>query len=109
MKKEQENALETPAFKEGASTSQKEGDRGEDFVQAVYDVPIQVSAVLGRITMSVANLLKLGRGAVIQLDKRVGETVDIFVNDRLVARGEVVVIEEHLGITITEILRTEPF
>jgi flagellar motor switch protein FliN/FliY len=106
MTTDKQKPLDTPTFKEGAS-AKTDPQRGEDLVQAVYDVPIQVSAVLGRITMSVANLLKLGRGAVIQLDKRVGETIDIFVNDRLVAKGEVVVIDGHLGITITEILRTD--
>lgn len=106
MTKDKEKSLPSPAFKEGGPIPEETTDQG-DLVHAVYDVPIQVSAILGRITMSVANLLKLGRGAVIQLDKRVGETVDIFVNDRLVAKGEVIVIDEHLGITITEILRTD--
>lgn len=74
-------------------------------VTAVYNVPVQVSAVLGRATMPVSQLLKLGRGAVVELDRRVGESIDIFVNNRLIARGEVVVIEERLGITMTEIIK----
>ena len=76
-------------------------------VSAVYEVPIQISAVLGTIVMPIGQLVKLGRGAVVQLDKRVGESIDICVNDRLVARGEVVVMDEHLGITITELIRTD--
>lgn len=76
-------------------------------LEAVYDVPIQISAVLGRATMPVHQLLKLGRGAVVELDKRVGESIDIYVNNKLVARGEVVVVDERIGITMTEIVKTE--
>ena len=75
-------------------------------LEAVYDVPVQVSAVLGKATMEVSQLLKLGRGAVVELDRRVGEAIDIYVNNRLVARGEVVVVEDRLGVTMTEIVKT---
>ncbi len=74
-------------------------------LDAVYDIPVQLSAVLGRTTMQVSQLLKLGRGAVVELDRKVGEAIDIYVNNRLVARGEVVVVEERLGITMTEIIK----
>ena len=76
-------------------------------LEAVYDVPVQVSAVLGKSSMQVHKLLKLGRGAVVQLDRKVGEAIDIYVNNRLVARGEVVVIDDRLGITMTEIIKSE--
>lgn len=76
-------------------------------LEAVFDVPVQVSAVLGRARMEVGELLKLGPGAVLELDRRVGEAIDIYVNDRLVARGEVVLVEEKLGITMTEIIKAE--
>lgn len=76
-------------------------------VTAIYDIPVQISAVLGRSTMQVSQLLKLGRGAVIELDRKVGEAIDIYVNNRLVARGEVVVVEDKLGITMTEIVKSE--
>ncbi len=76
-------------------------------LEAVYDIPVQVSAVLGKSTMQVSQLLKLGRGAVVELDRKVGEAIDIYVNNRLVARGEVVVVEERLGVTMTEIIKTE--
>ena len=76
-------------------------------LEAVYDIPVKVSAVLGKTTMQVNELLKLDRGAVIQLDREVGEAIDIYVNNRLVARGEVVVVEERLGVTMTEIIKTE--
>ncbi|MEE2998964.1 MAG: flagellar motor switch protein FliN [Pseudomonadota bacterium] len=75
-------------------------------LEAVYDIPVQVSAVLGKSTMEVARLLRLGKGAVVELDRKVGEAIDIYVNNRLVARGEVVVLDERLGITMTEIIKT---
>jgi flagellar motor switch protein FliN len=76
-------------------------------LEAIYDIPVQISAILGKATMQVSQLLKLGRGAVVELDRKVGEAIDIYVNDRLVARGEVVVMEEKLGITMTEIIKSE--
>ncbi|MAE52245.1 MAG: flagellar motor switch protein FliN [Micavibrio sp.] len=76
-------------------------------VTAIYDIPVQISAVLGRSTMQVSQLLKLGRGAVVELDRKVGEAIDIYVNNRLVARGEVVVVEDKLGVTMTEIVKSE--
>jgi flagellar motor switch protein FliN/FliY len=76
-------------------------------LDAVYDVPVQLSAVLGRASMQVAQLLKLGRGAVVELDRKVGEAIDIYINNRLVARGEVVVVEDKLGVTMTEIIKSD--
>jgi flagellar motor switch protein FliN/FliY len=73
---------------------------------AVYDVPVTVQAVLGKSAMEVSQLLKLGRGAVVELDRKVGEAIDIYVNNRLVARGEVVLVEERLGVTMTEIIKS---
>ncbi len=76
-------------------------------LDAMYDIPVQVSAVLGKATMQVHQLLKLGRGAVVELDRKVGEAIDIYVNNRLVARGEVVVVDEQLGVTMTEIIKSD--
>jgi flagellar motor switch protein FliN/FliY len=76
-------------------------------LEAVYEIPVQVSAVLGKATMQVSQLLKLGRGAVVELDRKVGEAIDIYVNNRLVARGEVVVVDDRLGVTMTEIVKSE--
>lgn len=76
-----------------------------DQLSAVYDIPVQLSAVLGKTTMPVSQLLRLGRGAVVELDRKVGEPVEIYVNNRLVARGEVLVVDDHLGITMTEIVK----
>jgi flagellar motor switch protein FliN/FliY len=71
----------------------------------VFDVPVHISAVLGRASLSVAQLLKLAQGSVLELDRKVGEAIDIYVNNRLVARGEVVVVDERLGVTMTEIIK----
>ena len=76
-------------------------------LDAIYNIPVQLSAVLGKTTMQVSQLLKLGRGAVVELDRKVGEAIDIYVNNRLVARGEVVVVDERLGVTMTEIVKAD--
>jgi len=92
------------------NTDEREFQIGESMagdVSAIYEIPVQISAVLGRSTMQVSQLLKLGRGAVIELDRKVGEAIDIYVNNRLVARGEVVVVEDKLGITMTEIVKSD--
>ena len=81
--------------------------QGAQDLEAVYDIPVQVSAVLGKATMQVSQLLKLGRGAVVELDRKVGEAIDIYVNNRLVARGEVVVVDDKLGVTMTEIIKSD--
>ena len=83
-----------------------EGDVGAD-LEAVFDVPVTVSAVLGKSAMEVSQLLKLGRGTIVELDRKVGEAIDIYVNNRLVARGEVVIVDERLGVTMTEIIKGE--
>ena len=85
----------------------EQGSRIAADLEAVFDVPVQVSAVLGRARMDVGDLLKLGPGAVLELDRKVGEAIDIYVNNRLVARGEVVLVEDKLGITMTEIIKAE--
>lgn len=77
-------------------------------LEAIYDIPVTVSAVLGKATMQVSQLLKLGRGAVVELDRKLGEAIDIYVNNRLVARGEVVMVDDdRLGITMTEIVKSD--
>ncbi len=91
----------------GSNMTDLDLPRSAKDLEAVYDIPVQVSAVLGKTTMPVSNLLKLGRGAVVELDRKVGEAIDIYVNNRLVARGEVVVVEDRLGVTMTEIIKTD--
>ena len=83
------------------------GDAADGEADAVYDVPVEVTAVLGTATMKVSQLLKLGRGAVVQLDRMVGESIDLHANNRLIARGDVVVIDDRLGVTMTEIIKPD--
>ncbi|WP_431283435.1 flagellar motor switch protein FliN [Humitalea sp. 24SJ18S-53] len=93
---------------ENAAETQRAAPSANRDLEAVYDIPVQVSAVLGRATMQVSQLLKLGRGAVVELDRKLGEAVDIYVNNRLIARGEVVMVEDNrLGVTMTEIVKSD--
>lgn len=106
-----------PHLKEGADLAFADGGSLRDAqpftaksahdLEHVFDVPVNVSAVLGRTLIEVGELLKLGPGTVLELDRRVGEAIDIMVNDRLVARGEVVLVDDRLGVTMTEIVKAE--
>ena len=101
------NALpELDETKEMESKPKKHAALPKD-LDAIYDVSVQVSAVLGQATMPVSQLLKLGRGAVVELDRKVGEAIDIYVNNKLIARGEVMVLNDCLGITMTEIIKSD--
>ncbi|MDO8839311.1 MAG: flagellar motor switch protein FliN [Parvibaculum sp.] len=100
------NAADLPAAADDTQTAEdEESIRSAHDLEAVFDVPVNVSAVLGKTHIEVSNLLKLGRGAIVELDRKVGEAIDIYVNDRLVARGEVVVVDDRLGVTMTEIVK----
>lgn len=91
---------------------QPEVDKGDEVLeeknpadlQTVFDVPVKVSAVLGRAKMKISDLMKMDRGTIVELDRKVGESIDIFVNNRLIARGEVVLVDNQLGITMTELI-----
>ena len=74
-------------------------------LEAIYDIPVKVSAILGRTNMKISQLMQLNKGAIIELDKKVGEAIDIYVNNNLVAKGEVVVVDDKLGITMTEVVK----
>lgn len=92
----------------GAALISKAFSEGSDLdLEAIYDIPIEISVVLGRSTLTINELLRMGKGAVVGLERKVGEAVDIFVNNRLVARGEVVIVEEKIGVTLTEIIRAD--
>lgn len=98
---------ELEATPDTAEAKPSKNGGGEAQLEAVYDIPVRVSAVLGETQMEINKLLKLGRGAVVVLDRKIGEAIDIYVNDRLVARGEVVVADEDkLGVTMTEIVKS---
>ena len=102
------NEMDLAELADGASSGEAAAPRTMRDLEAVYDIPVTVSAVLGKSTMQVSQLLKLGRGAVVELDRKLGEAIDIYVNNRLVARGEVVMVEDNrLGVTMTEIVKAD--
>ena len=102
------NEIDLTELSEVTSAQEGPAARNARDVGAVYDIPVTVSAVLGKSTMQVSQLLKLGRGAVVELDRKIGEAIDIYVNNRLVARGEVVMVgENRLGVTMTEIVKAD--
>ena len=101
------NSADAPGISDIAYSEDENAARIAADLEAVFDVPVQVSAVLGRSKMDVGELLKLGPGTVLELDRRVGEAIDIYANNRLVARGEVVLVEDKLGVTMTEIIKAE--
>lgn len=84
---------------------QQAGERSAADLEAVFDVPVRISVVLGKSRIPVSQLLQMDVGAVVELDRQVGEAIDIYVNDRLVARGEIVLVENRLGVTMTEIIK----
>ncbi len=101
---------ERPA--QGAGPSHAEASAPSSNMDLIMRIPVTVQIVLGTATMPVANLAKLGRGAVVPLDRRVGEPVDVVVNGKVVARGEVVVTDEdnsRFGISLTEVLGNSGF
>jgi flagellar motor switch protein FliN/FliY len=70
----------------------------------LLDIPLEVSVELGRVTMLIRELLEVGTGSIVELQKAAGEPVEVLVNGRLIARGEVVVVEDNFAVRITEIL-----
>lgn len=100
------DSMDLTELGDSAATAEQPSARTARDLEAVYDIPVTVSAVLGKTTMQVSQLLKLGRGAVVELDRKLGEAIDIYVNNRLVARGEVVMVDDNrLGVTMTEIVK----
>ncbi|SDE01215.1 FliM/FliN family flagellar motor switch protein [Rhodospira trueperi] len=75
--------------------------------QAVYNVPVEIAVVLGKANLRVNQLLKLGRGAVVELEQKTSQPVEIYANDILVARGEVVITQgDKIGVTLTELVKS---
>lgn len=95
-----DDTLHTPNPSTGATSSES---RSLDFL---YDVPLQVSVEVGRSRILLKDLLKMGEGYVIELDKMAGEPLDLYVNSRLIARGEAVMVGEKFGIRLTDVIST---
>jgi flagellar motor switch protein FliN/FliY len=90
-----------------ASARAGESESGAPNLETILAIPVTVQVVLGTTSMPVARLMKLGRGAIISLDQKVGDPVNVLVNGRVVARGEVVVVDEansRFGVSLTEIV-----
>jgi flagellar motor switch protein FliN len=97
----------TPATQPGAFSPMAplaEGENIDTSMSLLMDVPLRVSVELGRISMTLQQVLELGRGSIIELERLAGEPVDILVNDKLIGRGEVVVVDEYFGVKITELI-----
>ncbi|MBD1545712.1 flagellar motor switch protein FliN [Labrenzia aggregata] len=100
--------VEAPEGVNGKADTEVMGD--DRNLDTILGIPVDIQVVLGSATMLVSNLLKLGRGAVIPLNHRVGEPIDIVVNGRVIARGEVVVVEDdnsRFGVSLTEIISSQ--
>src|SRR6188768_4139033 len=89
----------------GRDSENTVGEKSAADLEAVFDVPVRISVVLGRAKVPIASLLKMDVGTVVELDRQVGEAVELYVNDRLIARGEIVLVENRLGVTMTEIIK----
>ena len=89
----------------GSGGALKVDDADQEVIEAVYGVAIDVTAVLGTSNMPIGQVLKLGRGAVVELERFVGEEIELFAEDNLIAKGEVVVIDEHFAVSITKIVK----
>ncbi|MDF1680059.1 MAG: flagellar motor switch protein FliN [Ponticaulis sp.] len=104
-----DDALNLPELENTGAPASKPSQRSEEKAAAdlepVFDVPVNIQAVLGRTQMEVSELLRLAPGSLLELDRRVGEAIDIYVNNRLVARGEIVLVDDRLGVTMTEIIK----
>ncbi len=102
---EQKNPAQTPA--DNIRINPRFSSGAEMDLDSIESVPVEVTVVLGETTISVDELLKMGKGAIIELDKKVGEPVELYVNERCVARGEIVIVDNKIGITMTEIIKND--
>lgn len=92
----------TASFSElGAGAVDDEGNRNLDFL---LDIPLEVTVELGRTKLIINDMLQLTQGSVVELSKNAGETVDIYVNNKLLGKGEVIVVNDRFGVRITEII-----
>ena len=103
-----EGAGETAVEEQEGDTNQEEGGKADEVKEAnldlILDIPLSVTVELGRSKMLINDLLQLGQGSVVELTKLVGEPLEVLVNDKLVARGEVVVVNEKFGVRLTDIV-----
>ena len=103
-----EGAGETAVEEQEGDTNEEEGGKADEVKEAnldlILDIPLSVTVELGRSKMLINDLLQLGQGSVVELTKLVGDPLEVLVNDKLVARGEVVVVNEKFGVRLTDIV-----
>ena len=93
------------ADEEEKAPETQDSDKPTTDVEALLDVEVEITAVLGTTNMPISQILKLGRGAVVQLNRSVGEDIEVHANNRLVAKAEVIVVDNRLGVTLTKIIK----
>ena len=93
------------ADEEEQAPETQDSDKPTTDVEALLDVEVEITAILGTTDMPISQILKLGRGAVVQLNRSVGEDIEIHANNRLVAKADVIVVDDRLGVTMTEIIK----
>jgi len=106
---EYSSEISTGIIDKSCITEEKADDQKADTISlhSIQDVPVVISAVLGERKIDIASLKKLGTGSVIDMNRKVGEPIDLYVNDNLVARGELVLVDGSLGVSMTEIIHRE--
>ena len=93
------------ANEEEQASETQDSDKPTTDVEALLDVEVEITAILGTTNMPISQILKLGRGAVVELNRSVGEDIEVHANNRLVAKAEVIVVNDRLGVTMTEIIK----
>ena len=93
------------ANEEEQASETQDSDKPTTDVEALLDVEVEITAVLGTTNMPISQILKLGRGAVVQLNRSVGEDIEVHANNRLVAKADVIVVDDRLGVAITKIIK----
>jgi flagellar motor switch protein FliN/FliY len=101
MAEENNESAENQAPDENGEISEEQGERELDFI---LDIPLELSVELGKTKMLVNDLLQLGQGSIVELNKLAGEPLEVYINRKLIARGEVVVVNEKFGVRLTDII-----
>mgnify|MGYP006279428385 FL=1 len=101
MAEENDKSAENQAPEENEEISEEQGERELDFI---LDIPLELSVELGKTKMLVNDLLQLGQGSIVELNKLAGEPLEVYINRKLIARGEVVVVNEKFGVRLTDII-----
>jgi flagellar motor switch protein FliN/FliY len=99
-----DNTQSSPEAADNTEVAPAPSGAGDDNLEFILDIPLEISVELGRTRMVINDLLKLGQGSVIELSKMAGETLDILANQKIIAKGEVVVVKDKYGVRLTEVI-----